>query len=504
MADSTLLGLPYLDAAQSQKHITHNEALSVLDLCVQISLAGVDTTFPPVSPMEGQRFHISAGATGSFSGHAGDIACWQNSAWRFLSPRPGWIAFVPGTTDILFYDGTDWHSIAVAIHELANLDRLGVGTAADAGNPFAAKLNSLLYTARYSGEGGNGDLRFVLNKSQSDRTVSQLYQSNYSARAETGLIGDDQFTIKVSSDGSVWNNAVVINAESGLVNVPAGIVGPGAGLSFKRLQTFDTSGTFTKQAGDVLYFVMAIGGGGGGGAGRQSVAGVQAGGGAGGNGAHVVEDWIVAADVAAINTITIGAGGAGGAASSPSSNGAAGSVGGSTTAFGLLARGGAAGGGGTSTAAGAATATSVDAFSSSRYRMTGGGAGHASSSGAAASRAAGPGGGGGGAGLTAAGGEASGGTGGAGDQCLPAFSTSGGAGGTPASPAGGFAVSPAPGRFGGGGGGGASKAGAPAGNGGLGSQAGGGGGGGAGGRDGQGGGAGGAGAAGRVLIYVYG
>ena len=30
-----------------------------------------------------------------------------------------------------------------------------------------------------------------LNKEAAARTVSQLYQSNYSGRAETGLIGDD-------------------------------------------------------------------------------------------------------------------------------------------------------------------------------------------------------------------------------------------------------------------------------------------------------------------------
>ena len=66
------------------------------------------------------------------------------------------------------------------------------------------KLNATLFTAKSVGEGGSGDLRFALNKESAANTVSQLYQSNYSARAETGLTGDDNFHVKVSPDGAAW------------------------------------------------------------------------------------------------------------------------------------------------------------------------------------------------------------------------------------------------------------------------------------------------------------
>ena len=504
MPDSTLLGLPYLDAAQSQKHMTHNEALSLIDLSVQIALSGIDTLAPPSSPQEGDRWHVGAGASGAFAGHAGEIACWQDNAWRYLTPRAGWIAFVPGATSLLVHDGAAWLDVGATIRELANLDRLGIGTSADATNPLAAKLNALLFTARTVAEGGTGDLRFTLNKASTGGTLSQLYQSGYSGRAETGLIGDDHFKIRVSADGSAWTEAVDINPSSGLATFPAGIQGPGAGLSFKRLEAFETSGTFAKQAGDILYLVIATGGGGGGGAGRRSAAGTQAGGGAGGNGAHIVEDWVAAADVAASNPVTIGAGGAGAPASSASTNGASGSTGGVTTVFNLYARGGSGGSGGTNSAGGGAALISLDAYTAARYRGSSGAAGHASGSAGGSTHASGPAGGGGGAGLSSADVEASGGTGGSGDLCVGTNGSTGGSGGTPAAPDGGAATSPSGFRFGAGGGGGASKAAAAAGNGGAGSSFGGGGGGGGGGRNGQVGGAGGNGAAGRVIIYVFG
>ncbi len=504
MTDSTLLGLPYMDAAQSQKHITHNEALSRLDLSIHISLSAFDVIVPPSAPAEGVRVHVGAGATGAFAGMSGKIAAWQDGAWRFLSPRVGWITWIEPARNLFIHDGASWCNVDTVISNLQNLARLGIGTSADVNNQLAAKLNAALFTARASAEGGTGDLRFNLVKSAAANTVSQLYQTNYSGRAETGLIADDQYRIKVSPDGAAWFNAMVVNSNTGQVTFPAGLSGPGAGFTFRRVETFNSTGTFTKQSGDVLYQVIAIAGGGGGGAGRRSAAATQAGGGAGGNGGHIVEDWLSASALPVSNPMTVGAGGAGAAAALDSLNGAAGSLGGTTTAFTLSARGGAGGNGGTNTAGGASAVANVDVYSISRCRGSAGGAGGASAAGGASPAAGGASGGGGGAGLSTTEVEAAGGVGGTGSQGHSLTTAQGGIAGTIAVPNGGAASLPPSDRFGSGGGGGASKVSLAAGNGGAGSQAGGGGGGGGGGRNGQAGGAGGAGAAGRVIICVYG
>ena len=50
MSDATThLLLPYILAAQAQKHVTHNEALRILDGLVQLSVLDRDLTAPPGS-----------------------------------------------------------------------------------------------------------------------------------------------------------------------------------------------------------------------------------------------------------------------------------------------------------------------------------------------------------------------------------------------------------------------------------------------------------------------
>ncbi|MEA2857142.1 MAG: hypothetical protein QOH98_1463 [Methylobacteriaceae bacterium] len=107
---------------------------------------------------------------------------------------------------------------------------------------FAAKLNSALFTAKASSEGGTGDLRTTLNKSAGSNTVSQLYQNNYSGRAEVGLTGDDNFHFKVSPDGSTWYDALILANAAGDKFAPAGglVIGNNAFFS-----TMSASGTVT-------------------------------------------------------------------------------------------------------------------------------------------------------------------------------------------------------------------------------------------------------------------
>jgi len=56
MSDATThLLLPYILAAQAQKHVTHNEALRLLDGLVHLSVLDRDLTAPPGSPADGDR-----------------------------------------------------------------------------------------------------------------------------------------------------------------------------------------------------------------------------------------------------------------------------------------------------------------------------------------------------------------------------------------------------------------------------------------------------------------
>jgi hypothetical protein len=232
MTDITAnLGLPVIAAAQAQKHVTHNEALRLLDILVQLAVLDRDLSAPPGSPNDGERWIVGPSPTGAWAGHADDVAAWQDGAWQFATPRSGWFAFAADESTLLVWNGSAWDDIfaAVAIAAIQNLGLLGVRTTADATNPFSAKLNNALWVAKTVGEGGDGDLRYKMSKESTADVLSLLMQTNFSGRAEIGLIGDDDLTVKVSPDGSMWFTGLFVDRSTGNVGI-AGNVAPSVAL----------------------------------------------------------------------------------------------------------------------------------------------------------------------------------------------------------------------------------------------------------------------------------
>ena len=227
MTETTRLGLPLMDAAQAQKHVTHNEALVRLDALTHLSVI-TRASAPVASAVEGARYLVAKVPTGLFAGRADQIAVLQDGGWMFLAPKTGWRLFVEDEVAVLVFDGVIWRDISGGRATPDQFVRLGVGTAADPGNPLSAKLNNTLFASLSVAEGGTGDLRFKLNKEGYANTISQLYQSNWVGRAETGLIGDDSYKIKISGDGVTWSTALVIDTVTG--NLGVGVAAPAAKL----------------------------------------------------------------------------------------------------------------------------------------------------------------------------------------------------------------------------------------------------------------------------------
>ena len=53
MGNSARIGLPFLDAAQAQKHVTMNEALARLDMVAAARVETMALVIPLMSPMSG-------------------------------------------------------------------------------------------------------------------------------------------------------------------------------------------------------------------------------------------------------------------------------------------------------------------------------------------------------------------------------------------------------------------------------------------------------------------
>lgn len=91
-----------------------------LDALAQIVLASVQTwNTPPTTPINGGTYIVGASPSGAFSGQANRLAVWSTalSAWRFYTPRAGWIA---STADgrVFHFNGTRWDAITGRIYPL--------------------------------------------------------------------------------------------------------------------------------------------------------------------------------------------------------------------------------------------------------------------------------------------------------------------------------------------------------------------------------------------------
>ena len=110
---STHLGLPYLLAAQAQKHVTHNEALRLLDAIVQLSVLDRTRTTPPASPADGDRHLVASGATGLWAGWDLNVAFWVDGSWLRLVPRQGWLVWIAAEQVFLVWNGSAWDPVGV-------------------------------------------------------------------------------------------------------------------------------------------------------------------------------------------------------------------------------------------------------------------------------------------------------------------------------------------------------------------------------------------------------
>jgi len=85
--------LPLLAAGQAQKEMTHNEALTALDLLIQPVVLATGLDVPPTGATPGQCWIVGTAPTGAWAGQAGAVAGWTDGGWRFAPPREGMSAW---------------------------------------------------------------------------------------------------------------------------------------------------------------------------------------------------------------------------------------------------------------------------------------------------------------------------------------------------------------------------------------------------------------------------
>lgn len=211
MPNSPNLVLPFIEAAQAQKHVTHNEALRVLDALVQLSVLDRDLTAPPGSPADGERYIPASGATGAWAGKDLNIAAWQDGAWAFFAPREGWLAWVADEDLLLVWDGAQWtDASAVASLNPATGGLVGVNATADTTNRLSVSAPAALFNAEVA------DFNAKINKAAAGDTASFQLQQGFTTHAEFGLVGDNDLSFKTSDGVSFFTSFKLQSADGEL------------------------------------------------------------------------------------------------------------------------------------------------------------------------------------------------------------------------------------------------------------------------------------------------
>jgi len=117
MDETARIGLPLVQAAQAQKHVTVNEALTRLDALCPLVIAARDLAQPPGDAAEGTVYAVPTGASGGWEGQAGRLALRLNGGWVFVLPGRGWTAFLAAEGRAAIHDGTDWQPGALTLSQ---------------------------------------------------------------------------------------------------------------------------------------------------------------------------------------------------------------------------------------------------------------------------------------------------------------------------------------------------------------------------------------------------
>jgi hypothetical protein len=108
------LGAPELTEGQATPETTVNEIVRYLEQgAMHFSLIDRDLATPPGSPGDGDRYLVAASPTGAWTGHAGDIAFYMGTEWKFIEVVEGMTAYLGDEDVLLFRSGSAWNVMPI-------------------------------------------------------------------------------------------------------------------------------------------------------------------------------------------------------------------------------------------------------------------------------------------------------------------------------------------------------------------------------------------------------
>jgi hypothetical protein len=221
------LSLPVIEAAQAQKHVTHNEALTLLDCFTQLTAESRSLTAPPGSSTDGACYIPATGATGTWSGWDSQLALFSGGGWLRLAPVPGLKAWVRDERLTLTYEDGIW--------------RDGIALTANGGRvTLRAKEEDVPLTGAYV---ETTDAAFIPNRA---------IVLGVASRTTSAITGATSYGVGTASNSTQFGDLLGIAA--GATNI--GIVGPTGIYADTRVRVTANGGSFTAgKVRLVVYFL---------------------------------------------------------------------------------------------------------------------------------------------------------------------------------------------------------------------------------------------------------
>jgi hypothetical protein len=227
MTSTTRLALPVIEAAQAQKHVTHNEALVLLDALTQLSVESRALAAPPGSPADGACYIPAVSASGAWSGWDGQIAHYSGGGWQRIVPVSGLKAWVKAERLTVTYEDSVW--------------RDGIALTLSGGRvTLRAKEEELTLTGPYV---ETADAAFI-----PDRAVVL----GVAARTTLAITGATSYGVGVAANTTQFGN--LLNIALGSTNV--GVIGPAAFYADTKVRVTANGSSFT--AGKVRLIVYFL------------------------------------------------------------------------------------------------------------------------------------------------------------------------------------------------------------------------------------------------------
>lgn len=237
------LALPYLAAAQAQKHVTVNEAFDALDGLVHLSVITAGFTIPPASSAEGDRYIVASGATGAWAGWDASVAQFSGGAWLRLVPQAGWLAWNEAGSQFLVWTGSAWTGLDAAMELLTRAPsvRVAEGSVGSATEMVVAE-----------------ELLSDLSGASMTSTVTipnRAIVLGVSTRTVTAIAGATSYDCGISGETSKFGGSLGI--ATGSTNV--GVIGPQAFYAATPIVLTANGGNFTGGAVRIsIHYLLPI------------------------------------------------------------------------------------------------------------------------------------------------------------------------------------------------------------------------------------------------------